>query len=287
MFSIVIPLYNKGPFIEGTLRSVQAQTFGDFEVAVVDDGSTDDGGEIARRAIEGDPRFRYVRRSNAGVSATRNHGARLTSRPWLVFLDADDEWRPQGGVRRVDFGVDETVSEDYPFFDWSLRASSPVWTSATAVRRGPFEAVGGFDEAMTLGEDIHLWIRLISQGSYALLHRPLAVYDRGDPASLSRTINRRGVQSRLRLIGFLEAQRRLGHVPAAYLRAICEIHFCDLLAAGAYRQAMGFLLTERAAPHARALRHLARHARHRLWPTHRTAGRPPSVPPSLERSDAP
>jgi hypothetical protein len=256
-----------------------------------------------------------VRRSNAGVSATRNHGARLTSRPWLVFLDADDEWlpeflqaladlirarpalvlastgylvrRPQGGVRRVDFGVDETVSEDYPFFDWSLRASSPVWTSATAVRRGPFEAVGGFDEAMTLGEDIHLWIRLISQGSYALLHRPLAVYDRGDPASLSRTINRRGVQSRLRLIGFLEAQRRLGHVPAAYLRAICEIHFCDLLAAGAYRQAMGFLLTERAAPHARALRHLARHARHRLWPTHRTAGRPPSVPPSLERSDAP
>jgi GT2 family glycosyltransferase len=189
---------------------------------------------------------------------------------------------PDGSIRSVQFDANEAVSENYPFFDWSLQARSPAWTSATAVLHTAFDAAGGFDETMTLGEDIHLWIRLIEQGRYALLHRPLAIYDRGDPASLSRTLNARGVQSRLRLIDFLK--QRNGRVPARYLHAICEIHFCDLLNARAYRQAARFFLAEWSLPRGAALRHVARRML-RGSGADRASGVPPSGAQARTRSD--
>jgi glycosyltransferase involved in cell wall biosynthesis len=90
--SVVVPLYNKAPYVRRALDSIANQTFGDFEAIVVDDGSTDDGADIA--AAFGDSRFRLLRQQNAGPGAARNRGLEEAKTGLIAFLDADDEWMP-------------------------------------------------------------------------------------------------------------------------------------------------------------------------------------------------
>ena len=88
--SVVIPLYNKQNCIRETLRSVLNQSYTDFEVLVVDDGSTDGSLEVVREFS--DKRLRIIEKPNSGVSATRNAGIAAAANEWIAFLDADDIW---------------------------------------------------------------------------------------------------------------------------------------------------------------------------------------------------
>jgi glycosyltransferase involved in cell wall biosynthesis len=90
--SVIIPLYNKAPYIQRTLDSVLAQTFTDFEAIIVDDGSTDGGDQIVARCT--DPRIKLVRQPNAGPGAARNRALAAAVGKYAAFLDADDEWLP-------------------------------------------------------------------------------------------------------------------------------------------------------------------------------------------------
>jgi glycosyltransferase involved in cell wall biosynthesis len=90
--SIIIPLYNKAPYVRRALESIAAQSLSDFEVIVIDDGSTDDGAAIV--AGYSDARYRLIHQANAGPGAARNTGIAQSRGEFIAFLDADDEWLP-------------------------------------------------------------------------------------------------------------------------------------------------------------------------------------------------
>ena len=92
MISVVIPLYNKEQSIASTLQTVQNQTYQDFEIVIVDDGSTDHSVEEVTKVLN--PRIRLIHQENAGVSAARNRGIEEAKGEYIAFLDADDEWKP-------------------------------------------------------------------------------------------------------------------------------------------------------------------------------------------------
>lgn len=186
MFAVVIPLYNKAPHIETTLRSVLAQKMSPAEIIVVDDGSTDGGDRIVEPfASQG---ITLIRQSNSGVSAARNTGVAAARSPFVAFLDADDEWLPthlatlaQAIERFPDVGLYSTMHSvhvsgrnfthhsAYPsgfigkvdgFFTYVLAGPALIHTSAACVKRNAFLDVGGFPVGLRYYEDFTLWIKM-------------------------------------------------------------------------------------------------------------------------------
>jgi glycosyltransferase involved in cell wall biosynthesis len=212
-FSVIIPLYNKEQFIENTLRSVLAQTFTDFEVIIVNDGSTDQSGQKVSAFT--DERIRYVSKSNEGVSATRNHGISLAATDFITFLDADDYWYPEflktmknnisdfpdqkvfsaaveietpktilPAVYSIE-GTNENQVVDY--FESSEIVTS-ICTSCAVFHKSVFDKSGVFDMAMNNSEDIDLWMRIGLDFPVVFSRKILARYVY-DPQSLSRNQN--------------------------------------------------------------------------------------------------
>jgi len=190
--SVIIPLYNKGKYIARALDSVFAQTFQDFEVIVVDDGSTDNGPEIVSQYKE--PRLRMIRQQNAGPGAARNRGIKESKGAFLAFLDADDEWLPdflKKSARNLERYQDCAVSVANEF----VGPERALWTSLrkeVSLAEGPWRlpvnmepragkamaefhrcgavlccrdallAFGGFYEnRCTYSEDIYLWLQVL------------------------------------------------------------------------------------------------------------------------------
>lgn len=186
--SVVIPLYNKGPYIARALNSVLAQTFQDFEVIVVDDGSTDDGASIVKDFE--DSRIRLIQQENRGVSAARNNGARMAQAAFITFLDADDEWSPNFLETVIDLkeqfpkagAYSTAISISYkgvikpcryrsiPSQDWQglitdyfrsmIMGDTILCSSSVALSREIFDEMNGFLIGAKWGEDLDLWGRI-------------------------------------------------------------------------------------------------------------------------------
>lgn len=154
--SVIIPLYNKAPYVRRALDSIAAQTLSDFEVIVVDDGSTDGGASVV--AGYGDARFRLVSQPNAGPGAARNTGIALARGEFIASLDADDEWLPtylEESVRRLEESGREVaaISSGY------VEHPSGLSTEGMWQRRGLTEGVH------RVGPDASPWL-VVSQLAY-------------------------------------------------------------------------------------------------------------------------
>lgn len=191
-FSVIIPLYNKEAFIENTIKSVLKQTFGDFEIIIVDDGSTDKSIEIVSRFK--DDRINLIQQKNQGVSVARNYGVQQAKSKYIALLDADDIWYkthllelkkqidlfPDAGLYcnnyeifhnksvckkatfNFSYGTECLIVEDY--FKASI-INSVAWTSAVGFLKEIFKNLGGFNPNYRTAQDLDLWIR------FALKHK--------------------------------------------------------------------------------------------------------------------
>lgn len=204
MFSIVIPLYNKGPHIKRTLDSVLSQTFDRWEAVVVDDGSSDDGPEIVKSYA--DSRIRLIHQANQGPSEARNRGIEESKFSYIAFLDADDEWLPdyldsrkrlieqfpQAGIYAGAYQFDDGKRQWEPryhlippgktdlmlpnYFLSAKPGSLPVWTSATVIPKKVLEEIGGFPRNVPRGQDLECWSRVALKYPVAFTRQVGAIY---------------------------------------------------------------------------------------------------------------
>lgn len=195
--SVIIPAYNAAPWIAETLASVLAQTLQDFEIIVVDDGSTDETAEIVAK-IE---HIQYMHKANGGAASARNVGIRLARSEYIAFVDADDLWLPDKLYLQMELlrqtGLEWVYSDAYAFdgrtggtlfaFSKLRRQYSgdvlrPLFLGdfipmpTPIVRRGVFDEVGYFDESPKAHgvEDWDMWLRIAARYPIGLVNCPLA-----------------------------------------------------------------------------------------------------------------
>lgn len=204
-FSVIIPLYNKAPYVRKTVESVLRQTFDDYELVIIDNGSNDGSSEIV--ASFTDPRIRIVRlEENVGVSNARNKGVELSTAPYITFLDADDWWEPtfleemarlierhpdagiygtgyyivKNGKKRVaPIGVDEDFLEGEINYCrvYAKTLCMPLTSITVSMPRAVFDEMGGFKPHLKLGEDFDLWVRIALKRKVVFLNKPLSNYN--------------------------------------------------------------------------------------------------------------
>jgi glycosyltransferase involved in cell wall biosynthesis len=208
-FSVIIPLYNKEPYVGKALQSVLDQSFIDYELIVVDDGSTDESARVAGEVLsKAAVDCQLIRQENAGVSAARNNGVARSKGDYLCFLDADDWWDPSflaemsalideypdAGIygtgyiivnetkrktRVAPLGLEPGFEKGYINYCqvYAKTLAMPLTSISVAVPRKVFDEMNGFPTGIKLGEDFLLWIRIALIFQVAFLNRPLAYYN--------------------------------------------------------------------------------------------------------------
>ncbi|NHN27568.1 glycosyltransferase family 2 protein [Flavobacterium jejuense] len=213
LFSVIIPVYNKVNYIEETLKSVLEQRFTDYEIIIIDDGSTDSSLEIINQFL--DNRICIYKQENKGVAAARNFGIEKSKGKLIAFLDADDYWFPnhleeivklyhdfpncgmycnlyriktaKKYFQKISFrGIEKDFRGIVINYFYSNKPFRISWTSATAVPKYVLEFYNGFNSSVTIGEDIELWTKIGIKYPVALSNKITAIYNFIVPQSLSK-----------------------------------------------------------------------------------------------------
>jgi glycosyltransferase involved in cell wall biosynthesis len=207
MISVVIPLYNKQNHIYRTIKSILDQTIPEFEIVVIDDGSTDKSVEVIK-GIE-DSRIRVIQQDNAGVSAARNRGINEAVHRFIAFIDADDEWLPnhletmvylvnkypECSVFSTNYKIIDTNGNELQpvntrlilssaeqdtvltnYFEVASKTGPPIWTGSVLIRKEALMEIGGFPPGVSSGEDLLVWARLACAFNIAYTSRITAQY---------------------------------------------------------------------------------------------------------------
>jgi len=202
--SVIIPTYNRYDVLKRAIKSVLAQSYQNFELIVIDDGSSDNTPKIQKEF----PNIRYFHQINKGVSSARNLGIEKASYDWVVFLDSDDEWMEEKLQLQVDFhrqhqdilmsytdelwirdGVEVKVPKKFKkyggfIFDRCL-SHCIIAPSATMIHRKLLDKVGVFDENLEVCEDYDLWLRVSKEYEIGLVDKKLITKYGGDEDQLS------------------------------------------------------------------------------------------------------
>ncbi|MHC4172905.1 MAG: glycosyltransferase family 2 protein [Planctomycetota bacterium] len=202
--SVIIPTYNRANFVTKAIDSILAQNYKDYEIIVVDDGSTDNTQEVLNAYRD---RISYIYQDNAGVSAARNTGIRASCGEWIAFLDSDDRWMPEKlelqmrlvnrtrakicftnvilqrdpKAQDVSFNSTETLKNEKIFtepFDLILDAGLTTAVQTMLIERKLLYRVGCFDERFWRGEDNLLIFRLAFEGFFGFIQKPCVIIDR-------------------------------------------------------------------------------------------------------------
>ncbi len=204
--SVIIPTYNRGAMLKEAVDSILAQDYRDFELIVVDDGSTDSTPKILN-TYQND--VTVIRRNNLGVSSARNAGIRAASGQLIAFLDSDDLWMPLKLSKQIEFfnaNPEALICQTEEIwirnsvrvnpkkrhkkvsgmiFEPSLKLCL-VSPSAVMMKRSLFETVGLFDESLPACEDYDLWLRISCKYPIHLIDTPLIIKRGGHVDQLSR-----------------------------------------------------------------------------------------------------
>lgn len=269
MFSIVIPLYNKEKSILNTLNSVQHQTYQNFEVILVNDGSTDKSLELAKSSSI--INLQIIDQENQGVSKARNNGISHAKREWIVFLDGDDIWKPNHletlnnmigkfpndkvfCTSFIKSNQAEHLSDDNSIiiienYFMEVIRNNFFWTSVTCIHHSVFEKVGNFNPKLSRGEDMDLWTRIGRQYRFIKSNLVTAIYrldaenrsDRNFTLSKSRVYNYEFKTSIsdseliyyqdqvTRILRFLILKRRFGDFIKLYFKHFKYLKFIHIL----------------------------------------------------------
>lgn len=257
--SVVIPTYNHGHFLGESIQSVLDQTLEDWELIVVDDGSTDNTSEVVDSF--NDHRIRYVYQHNRGVAAALNTGIRAARAPYIALLGADDAWLPEKLAMQVAQlnGLPPTVGMVYSdlfMFDQQegsvtgrfLGGRSPprgnvfgqllrrtgafIHPTTVMFRREVFERAGLFDEDLEAHEDWELWVRIANVYAVDALNFPLARW-RSHENNIQKDderMYRNGIAARLKVLNSYpldrDSRQDLCHTLASlhYSRALSQLH---------------------------------------------------------------
>ena len=195
--SVVVPVYNVRSYIEKALISLERQSFQEFEVVVVNDGSTDDTAEVVKPFVVRDSRFQLLYKQNGGLASARNYGIRNARAEYIALLDGDDAYEPDKlatHVARLDsateigvvYSASRIISEDgHPTFMHlsgkpirsnpllALLCKNFIGHGSNAVfRRSIWDEVGEFDEALRSSEDIDFWLKIAATQRWRFYREP-------------------------------------------------------------------------------------------------------------------
>jgi glycosyltransferase involved in cell wall biosynthesis len=230
--SVLMPVHNRAPFVERACRSVLAQTFRDFELVIVDDGSRDDSPRRLEALARTDPRIRLSLRENRGLIASRNELLFLARAPLVAWMDSDDISLPErlelqvarfeaepglvclgSAVLEIDGDDDPIYRNIYPSDHEAIRAGllegGAMRFPTTMMRRRAALEVGGFREPFKVGEDLDLFLRLMEVGTLANLRSVLLHY-RLHPEGISSLLVHGWATYRDTILALAEERRQTG-----------------------------------------------------------------------------